>query len=74
MAAIMSVDKKGKRREARERAVQFLLQHEMNPPESLMDFNEGDFEHSAREAHARWGDASPTNLNLLLQFHGFREQ
>jgi hypothetical protein len=26
----------------------------MNPPESLMDFNEGDFERSAREAHIRW--------------------
>ena len=35
MGAIMSLDKKGKRREARERAVQFLFQHEMNPPESL---------------------------------------
>ena len=31
----MSSDKKGKRREARERAVQFLFQHEMNPPEDL---------------------------------------
>ena len=31
----MSSDKKGKRREARERAVQFLFQHEMNPPETL---------------------------------------
>lgn len=30
-----SSDKKGKRREARERAVQFLFQHEMNPPEQL---------------------------------------
>jgi len=27
----------GKRREARERAVQFLFQHEMNPPENLED-------------------------------------
>lgn len=35
MGSVMSVDKKGKRREARERAVQFLFQHEMNPPESL---------------------------------------
>jgi hypothetical protein len=46
----------------------------MNPPERLMDFNEGDFERAAREAHVRWGNASPANLNLLLQFHGFREQ
>ena len=35
MGAVMSSDKKGKRREARERAVQFLFQHEMNPPEDL---------------------------------------
>ena len=35
MGAVMSSDKKGKRREARERAVQFLFQHEMNPPETL---------------------------------------
>ncbi|MBE0541040.1 MAG: hypothetical protein IH623_06625 [Verrucomicrobia bacterium] len=46
----------------------------MNPPENLMDFNEGEFERAAREAHARWGAASPANLNLLLQFHGFHEQ
>jgi len=35
MAVLMSSDKKGKRREARERAVQFLFQQEMNPPEDL---------------------------------------
>jgi N utilization substance protein B len=35
MGAVMSLDKKGKRREARERAVQFLFQHEMNPAENL---------------------------------------
>jgi hypothetical protein len=45
-----------------------------NPPASVMDFNEADFERAAREAHERWGDASPANLNLLLQFHGFRRQ
>ena len=43
-----------------------------NPPASVMDFNEADFERAAREAHERWGNASPANLNLLLQFHGFR--
>ena len=42
------------------------------PPSSVMDFNEADFERAAREAHERWGNASPANLNLLLQFHGFR--
>ncbi|MCW5552941.1 MAG: hypothetical protein KIS67_12375 [Verrucomicrobiae bacterium] len=46
----------------------------INPPESLADFNEGDFERAARGAHSRWGVASPANLNLLLQFHGFHEQ
>ena len=35
MGVDMSSDKKGKRREARERAVQFLFQHEMNQPEDL---------------------------------------
>jgi hypothetical protein len=43
-----------------------------NPPASVIDFNEADFERAAREAHDRWGNASPANLNLLLQFHGFR--
>src|SRR5262245_40402131 len=35
MGVDMSSDKKGKRREAQERTVQFLFQHEMNPAESL---------------------------------------
>jgi hypothetical protein len=43
-----------------------------NPPASVMDFNEANFEQAARDAHERWGNASPANLNLLLQFHGFR--
>ncbi len=42
------------------------------PPASVADFNEADFEHAAHEAQERWGNASPANLNLLLQFHGFR--
>jgi hypothetical protein len=45
-----------------------------NPPASVLDFNEADFERAARDAHKRWGNASPDNLNLLLQFHGFRGQ
>jgi len=45
-----------------------------NPPATVVDFNEADFERTAREAHERWGNASPANLNLLLQFHGFRGQ
>jgi hypothetical protein len=45
-----------------------------SPPATVMDFNEADFERAAHEAHERWGNASPANLNLLLQFHGFRGQ
>jgi len=45
-----------------------------NPPAGMMDFNEADFERAAHESHERWGNASPANLNLLLQFHGFRGQ
>ena len=45
-----------------------------NPPESVMDFNEAGFETAARDAHARWGNASPANLNMMLQSYGFREQ
>jgi len=43
-----------------------------DPPASVIDFNEADFEQAAQEAHKRWGNASPANLNLLLQFYGFR--
>ena len=45
-----------------------------NPPVSVIDFNEVDFENAAHAAHDRWGNASPANLNLLLQFHGFSGQ
>jgi len=51
----------GKRREARERAVQFLFQHDLNPPENL-DRALGQFWESQRAAAiaeekgaARWG-------------------
>jgi hypothetical protein len=30
-----------------------------HPPAVLMDFNEADFERAARDAHKRWGNASP---------------
>jgi hypothetical protein len=45
-----------------------------SPPDNVIDFKEADFEQAARNAHERWGNASPANLNLLLQFHGFRGQ
>jgi hypothetical protein len=46
----------------------------LHPPGSVMDFNEGDFERAAQAAHAEWGDASPDNLNRMLQSYGFREE
>jgi hypothetical protein len=45
-----------------------------HPPDSVMDFNEGDFERAARAAHVRWGNASAPNLSRLLQFYGFGEE
>lgn len=65
----------------RERELSITLYHEVleaasvaiaKPPAGVMDFNEADFERAARDAHERWGDASPANLDLLLQFHEFR--
>jgi len=44
------------------------------PPDSVMEFNEGDFERAAQAAHAEWGEATPENLNRLLQSCGFREE
>jgi len=46
----------------------------LHPPEGVVVFNEAAFERAARDGYALWGDASPANLNRLLQFHGFREQ
>lgn len=43
-----------------------------NPPASVIDFNEAGYEQAARQAHERWGNASPDNLNRLLQFYGFQ--
>jgi len=44
------------------------------PPTSVRDFNEGDFERAAYEAHGRFGPVSPTNMDRMLQFYGFREE
>ena len=44
------------------------------PPATVIEFNEADFEEAARAAHTRWGNASPANLNRMLQFYGFGEQ
>ena len=43
------------------------------PPESVLEFNEGDFEQAAQAAHEKWGDATPENLNRMLQSYGFLE-
>ncbi len=43
-----------------------------HPPARVMEFNEGDFECAAQTAHDTWGDATPENLNRLLQSYGFR--
>jgi N utilization substance protein B len=57
-----SSDKKGKRREARERTVQFLFQHEMNPGEDLTKAIEEFWITQRANAHAEkiegatWGE------------------
>ena len=77
MGAVMSEDKKGKRREARERAVQFLFQHEMNPPESLDKTLEEFWQTQRANAHAEkvegatWGEKQelppPTTEEAAVQ-------
>ena len=55
----------GKRREARERAVQFLFQHDLNPPDNL-ELELATFWNSQRAAaiedeksgHAKWGEVT----------------
>jgi len=44
------------------------------PPDSVTEFNEGDFEKAGYEAHKQFGPASPDNLNRMLQFYGFEEE
>jgi hypothetical protein len=46
----------------------------LHPPDTVMEFNEGDFERAAQATHAEWGNASPENLNRMLQSYGFREE
>ena len=45
----------------------------LSPPADVLEFDEAAFERAALAAHGRWGNASPENLSLLLQFYGFRE-
>lgn len=44
----------------------------LRPPDSVMEFNEGDFERAAQTAHAQYGPATPANLNRMLQSYGFQ--
>lgn len=46
----------------------------LDPPASVCELNEGDFERAGYEAHARFGMASPENLNRMLHVYGFREE
>jgi hypothetical protein len=43
------------------------------PPDSVVDLNEGDFEEAARSAHTRYGPASPGTLNEMLEKLGFKD-
>jgi hypothetical protein len=45
-----------------------------DPPESVVDFNEGDFEKAAYRAHRQFGSVSPKGLKSMLQSYGFREE
>jgi hypothetical protein len=43
-----------------------------HPPESVLEFSEGDFERAAQSAHARLGVASAEHLNQMLAEFGFQ--
>jgi hypothetical protein len=43
------------------------------PPEPVLEFNEGDFERAAQSAHTRLGAASPEHLNQMLAEFGFQD-
>ena len=44
-----------------------------NPPESVLEFNEGDFEQAAQRMDEELGEATPEKLDAMLQSFGFRE-
>ena len=43
-----------------------------DPPPSVIEFNEGDFERAGYKAYDQFGPASPESLNRMLQFYGFK--
>ena len=68
------------RADLNEREISISLYHEVleaatvgaeRPPDSVMEFNEGDFEEAAQAAHAKFGMASPGTLNEMLAGFGF---
>lgn len=63
-----------------ERELSISLYHEVleaatvaaeRPPNTVIEFNEGDFERSAHSAHNRLGTATPETLNRMLEEFGF---
>jgi len=46
----------------------------LHAPASVMNFNEADFERAAHDAHDKFGEASPENLNRMLQSFRFRRK
>jgi hypothetical protein len=42
-----------------------------NAPNAVRDFDEGAFDRAAYQAHAEFGEASPENLDRMLQLYGF---
>ena len=66
-----------------ERELSVTLYHEIleavavassDPPAGVLDFNEADFERTAYAMRDELGEASPENLNHMLQLHGFGEE
>src|SRR5882724_8108647 len=63
-----------------ERELSISLYHEVleaatvaaeEPPDAVLELNEGDFEQAAQSAHAQYGIATPETLNQLLAEFGF---
>jgi hypothetical protein len=63
-----------------ERELSVSLYHEVleaatvaldQPPNAVLEFNEGDFERAAQHAHVRFGLVSPNSLNQMLAEFGF---
>jgi hypothetical protein len=44
-----------------------------NPLESVLEFNEAEFERAAGSLHARLGRATPERLNQMLAEFGFKD-